>query len=76
MFVINSFSKYFGMTGWLVVPQRFVRATEKLAQNLFISPSTPAQHAALAAFGPETISLLEARRATTACALRLHGSAR
>jgi aspartate/methionine/tyrosine aminotransferase len=66
IFVINSFSKYFGMTGWrlgwLVVPQRFVRDIEKLAQNLFISPSTPAQHAALAAFHPETIALLETRR--------------
>ncbi len=66
IFVINSFSKYFGMTGWrlgwLVAPQRFVREIEKLAQNLFISPSTPAQHAALAAFRPETIALLEARR--------------
>jgi aspartate/methionine/tyrosine aminotransferase len=67
VFVINSFSKYFGMTGWrlgwLVAPPRFVRDIEKLAQNLFISPSTPAQHAALAAFRPETIALLEARRA-------------
>lgn len=65
--VINSFSKYFGMTGWrlgwLVVPPHLVRAVEKLAQNLFISPSTPAQHAALAAFTPENISILEARRA-------------
>jgi aspartate/methionine/tyrosine aminotransferase len=48
--------------GWLVVPERFVRDIEKLAQNLFISPSTPAQHAALAAFTPATISILEARR--------------
>ena len=67
IFVINSFSKYFGMTGWrlgwLVVPPRFVRDIEKLAQNLFISPSAPAQHAALAAFLPETIALLEERRA-------------
>lgn len=66
IFVINSFSKYFGMTGWrlgwLVVPPRFVRDIEKLAQNLFISPSTPAQHAALAAFRPDTIALLEERR--------------
>ncbi|MGE5468916.1 MAG: pyridoxal phosphate-dependent aminotransferase [Ignavibacteria bacterium] len=66
-FVINSFSKYFGMTGWrlgwMVVPQGFVRDVEKLAQNLYISPSTPAQHAALAAFEPATIRLLEARRA-------------
>ena len=67
IFVINSFSKYFGMTGWrlgwLVAPVRFMRDIEKLAQNLFISPSTPAQHAALAAFRPETIALLEGRRA-------------
>ena len=66
IFVINSFSKYFGMTGWrlgwLVAPPRFVRDIEKLAQNLFISPSTPAQHAALAAFRPESIALLETRR--------------
>jgi aspartate/methionine/tyrosine aminotransferase len=65
--VINSFSKYFGMTGWrlgwMVVPPGFVRDIEKLAQNLYISPSTPAQHAALAAFAPDTIALLEARRA-------------
>jgi len=68
IFVVQSFSKYFQMTGWrlgwLVVPERFVRDIEKLAQNLFISPSTPAQHAALAAFAPETIAILEERRAT------------
>jgi aspartate/methionine/tyrosine aminotransferase len=46
-----------------VAPERFVRDIEKLAQNLFISPSAPAQHAALAAFRPETIDLLEERRA-------------
>jgi len=67
LFVINSFSKYFGMTGWrlgwLVAPYRFVRDIEKLAQNLFISPSSPAQHAALSAFSPETIAILEKRRA-------------
>jgi aspartate/methionine/tyrosine aminotransferase len=66
VFVVNSFSKYFGMTGWrlgwLVAPEPFARDIEKLAQNLFISASTPAQHAALAAFRPETISILEARR--------------
>jgi aspartate/methionine/tyrosine aminotransferase len=64
--VINSFSKYFGMTGWrlgwLVVPPHLLRAVEKLAQNLFISPSAPAQHAALAAFQPETLAILEQRR--------------
>ena len=67
IFVIQSFSKYFQMTGWrlgwMVVPERFMRDIEKLAQNLFISPSTPAQYAALAAFKPETIGLLEQRRA-------------
>ncbi len=66
IFVINSFSKYFGMTGWrlgwLVAPQRYVREIEKLAQNLYIAPSTVAQHAALAAFGPETTDILESRR--------------
>ncbi|MFC5302387.1 pyridoxal phosphate-dependent aminotransferase [Azospira restricta] len=67
IFVVQSFSKYFQMTGWrlgwLVVPEAYVRDVEKLAQNLFISPSTPAQHAALAAFSPPTIAILEARRA-------------
>ncbi|HRF11035.1 MAG: Aspartate aminotransferase [Candidatus Accumulibacter phosphatis] len=67
IFVVQSFSKYFNMTGWrlgwLVVPERFARDIEKLAQNLYISPSTPAQHAAIAAFAPTTISILEARRA-------------
>ncbi|MDQ5918317.1 MAG: hypothetical protein QG660_1429 [Pseudomonadota bacterium] len=67
IFVVQSFSKYFQMTGWrlgwLVVPEPYIRDIEKLAQNLFISPSSPAQHAALAAFDPETIAILEARRA-------------
>lgn len=67
IFVVQSFSKYFQMTGWrlgwLVVPESYVRDIEKLAQNLFISPSTPAQYAALAAFAPATIELLELRRA-------------
>jgi aspartate/methionine/tyrosine aminotransferase len=66
VFVVNSFSKYFGMTGWrlgwLVVPAEYVRAVEKLAQHFFISASTPAQHAALAAFDPTTLAILEARR--------------
>ena len=66
MFVINSFSKYFQMTGWrlgwLVVPPAYVREVEKLAQNLFISPSAPAQYAALAAFDAETINIVEQRR--------------
>ncbi|MBZ0091601.1 MAG: pyridoxal phosphate-dependent aminotransferase [Sulfuricellaceae bacterium] len=66
-FVVNSFSKYFGMTGWrlgwLVVPPDYLRAVEKLQQNLFIAASTPAQYAALAAFAPETRAILEQRRA-------------
>ncbi len=66
LFVINSFSKYFQMTGWrlgwLVVPTAYVREVETLAQNLFISASTPAQYAALAAFAPETLAILESRR--------------
>jgi len=65
-YVINSFSKYFGMTGWrlgwLIVPNDAVEAIERLAQNLYISPPTIAQHAALAAFDPQTINELESRR--------------
>ncbi len=67
VFVINSFSKYFGMTGWrlgwLVVPESHRQAAENLAQNIFIAPSTPAQYAALAAFEPDTLALLDERRA-------------
>jgi aspartate/methionine/tyrosine aminotransferase len=66
VFVINSFSKYFGMTGWrlgwIVAPEDYVRAIDKLAQNLFLAAPTPAQHAALAAFRPETLEILDARR--------------
>ena len=65
-FVINSFSKYFGMTGWrlgwLVAPEWAVPLLEKLAQNLFISMSTMGQHGALAAFSPECRAILDARR--------------
>ena len=67
IWVINSFSKYFQMTGWrlgwMVIPEAYVRDVEKLAQNLTLCPSTPAQYGALAAFEPETIALLESRRA-------------
>ena len=67
IWVINSFSKYFQMTGWrlgwMVIPEPYVRDVEKLAQNLVLCPSTPAQYGALAAFEPETIAILEARRA-------------
>jgi aspartate/methionine/tyrosine aminotransferase len=64
---INSFSKYFHMTGWrlgwAVVPKPLVPAMEKLAQNLFICPSSVAQHAALACFEPASLAEYEARRA-------------
>ncbi|SAL35817.1 aminotransferase [Caballeronia turbans] len=63
---VNSFSKYFNMTGWrlgwLVVPRSMVSAVEKLSQNLFICASALAQHAALACFEPQTIAIYEARR--------------
>ncbi len=65
-FVISSFSKYFNMTGWrlgwLVAPVRHVRDIEKLAQNLYISPATPSQRAALACFDDSTTEIVEARR--------------
>lgn len=65
--VINSFSKYFNMTGWrlgwLVVPPAMVRPIEKLSQNLFICASSIAQHAGLACFTPEAIAIFEARKA-------------
>lgn len=64
--VINSFSKYFGMTGWrlgwCVVPEALVPAMERLAQNYFLCASAPAQHAALACFTPESLAVCEARR--------------
>lgn len=66
IYVINSFSKYFGMTGWrlgwLVAQEPSMRVIETLAQNVLICPSAPAQYAALAAFGAETLSILEERR--------------
>ena len=69
-FVISSFSKYFNMTGWrlgwIVAPERHVRDLEKLAQNLYISPPTLSQHAALACFEPATHEIVEERRAAFA----------
>lgn len=66
VFVINSFSKFFGMTGWrigwLVVPEEFIDAVEKLAQNIFISTPTHSQYAALASFSPENMAELHRRR--------------
>lgn len=65
-FVINSFSKYFGMTGWrlgwLIAPESHVEALERLAQNIFISAPALSQVAALAAFGEENLQELERRR--------------
>ena len=64
--VINSFSKYFCMTGWrlgwVVLPESAVRGFEKLAQHLFISAPAAAQYAALAAFSAESTAILEQRR--------------
>jgi aspartate/methionine/tyrosine aminotransferase len=63
---INSFSKYFSMTGWrlgwLVVPEALLAPIERLAQNLYICASSVAQRAALACFEPESITEYERRR--------------
>jgi aspartate/methionine/tyrosine aminotransferase len=65
-FVVNSFSKYYGMTGWrlgwLVAPRMYIAALDKLAQNLFLAASTPAQYAAQAALLPSTRVELDRRR--------------
>jgi aspartate/methionine/tyrosine aminotransferase len=65
-FVINSFSKFFGMTGWrlgwLVVPETYVDVMDKLAQNLFLAAPTMSQYAALAAFEQNSLDILEQRR--------------
>ena len=65
-FIINSFSKYFGMTGWrlgwLIAPEQYIDAIDRLAQNIFLAAPTMAQHAALTAFEPETMQILESRR--------------
>lgn len=65
-FIINSFSKYFCMTGWrlgwLVVPSGYEKEVDKLAQNIFLAPATLSQHAALAAFDDETTEILESYR--------------
>ena len=64
---INSFSKYFNMTGWrlgwLVVPDALVPVIERLAQNFFICPSSVAQYAALACFEQDSLRVYEERRA-------------
>ncbi len=64
-FVINSFSKYFSMTGWrlgwIVAPECYVADLDKLAQNLYLAASTPAQVAAISAFNAETMQILQQR---------------
>ena len=66
VFVINSFSKYFNMTGWrigwLVAPQRFIEPLDRLAQNLFLAAPTAAQYGAIAALGEDSLAILEQRR--------------
>ncbi len=66
LFVVNSFSKFFGMTGWrlgwVVAPPAYVPALDRLAQNIFLAAPTMAQYAALAAFQPEAQEILEQRR--------------
>ena len=70
VYVINSFSKYFSMTGWrlgwMVVPPAHVRVIERLAQNMFICPTHASQIAALAALAPEGRAELDAHRAVYA----------
>ncbi len=66
IYVLNSFSKFFGMTGWrlgwIVVPDQAIDPVTALAQNLFISPSAPAQYAALAAFDGDTMLIHQQRQ--------------
>ncbi len=66
VFVANSFSKYYGMTGWrlgwLVAPEAAMAALDRLSQNLFLAAPTPSQYAALSALEPQTIEILEQRR--------------
>jgi aspartate/methionine/tyrosine aminotransferase len=66
VFVVNSFSKYFGMTGWrlgwMVVPEAFVKVIDRMAQNLFLAAPTMSQYAALAAFTSASETILQQRR--------------
>ena len=66
LFVINSFSKYFGMTGWrlgwMVVPEQYIDAVDRLSQNVFLSAPTVAQYAAIEAFNPKALQVLEQRK--------------
>jgi len=66
VFVVNSFSKFFGMTGWrlgwLIVPEYAIAAANRLMQNLYIAAPTHSQYAALVAFNDETRQILHTRR--------------
>jgi len=66
IFVINSFSKFYGMTGWrvgwIVAPKKYIPELNKLAQHSFLAAPTPGQYAALAAFHPDTQEILIQRR--------------
>lgn len=64
--IVNSFSKYFGMTGWrlgwMVVPDDMIDAIDRIAQNIFLAPSTPAQYAAIEAFSDASMNIMHKRR--------------
>jgi len=64
--IVNSFSKYFGMTGWrlgwMVVPEEMVDAIDRIAQNIFLAASTPAQYAAIEAFSDSSMRIMHQRR--------------
>jgi aspartate/methionine/tyrosine aminotransferase len=66
LYVVNSFSKYFGMTGWrlgwVVAPDDAVNTLDRLAQNIYLAAPTPSQYAGIAAFEPQTLEILESRR--------------
>ncbi|MEP7345513.1 MAG: aminotransferase class I/II-fold pyridoxal phosphate-dependent enzyme [Gemmatimonadaceae bacterium] len=65
VFVVNSFSKFYCMTGWrlgwLLAPEPYVEAIERMAQHLFIAPPTPSQWAGVAALEPENVSIFRAQ---------------
>lgn len=69
-FVVNGFSKYYGMTGWrlgwIVAPAPLIDAIDRIAQNLYIAPPAVSQHAALAALGNDALAIHEQRRAVFA----------